>query len=412
MADFHQNGSITTLHRLGARPIAALEAELEAFARRRPMSLILPCLYSELEGDALPGIVEHLRQVAYLDEIIVGLDAADEAQFHHAHRFFQRLGQPHRLLWNDGPRLQKLYDQLDAEGLAPERPGKGANVWNCMGYFIASGKGRVLAMHDCDIKTYDRDLLARLFYPMVHPNFTYKFAKGYYARVADGAINGRVVRLFVTPLVRALMTVVGELEYLRYMDSFRYPLSGECAMAASVAESIRIPSDWGLEVGILAEVHRNYTSNAICQVDIADTYDHKHQPVSDHEANDGLARMSADIAKALYRKLATYGVVLTPETIRTIKAVYLRNALDSVERFYFDAQINGLGYDRHKEEKTVEIFVEAIIKGGEQYLANPMEVPFMPTWNRVRAAFPEFLAHFHKAVEADHADAQAAARRR
>jgi glucosyl-3-phosphoglycerate synthase len=406
MADFHQNGLITTLHRLGERPIEALETELRAFAQRRPMSLILPCLYSELEGDALPHIVEQIAQVDYLDEIIIGLDAADEDQFIHAHGFFKQLNQPYRLLWNDGPRLQALYDQLDAEGLAPERPGKGANVWNCMGYFLASGRGRVLAMHDCDIKTYDRDLLARLFYPMVHPNFTYKFAKGYYARIADGNINGRVARLFVTPLVRSLMTVVGDMDYLRYMDSFRYPLSGECAMTSSVAESIRIPSDWGLEIGILAEVHRNYTPNAICQVDIANAYDHKHQPVSDHEADTGLAKMSADIAKALYRKLATYGVVLTPETIRTIKAVYLRNALDSVERFYFDAQINGLAYDRHKEEKTVEVFVEAIIKAGEQYIANPMEVPFMPTWNRVRAAFPEFLARFHDAVEADHADAE------
>ena len=34
----------------------------------------------------------------------------------------------------------------------------------------------------------------------------------------------------------------------------------------------------------------------------------------------------------------------------------------------------------------------------------------MPTWNRVRAALPEFLSDFHEAVEADHADAVRAAR--
>lgn len=409
MADFHQNGVITTLHRLNERPIEALEAELRLFSRRRPMSLILPCLYSELEGDALPAIVDQLSAVDYLSEIVIGLDAANAEQYAHAHQFFAKLGPRHRLLWNDGPRLQALYQQLDSEGLAPARPGKGANVWNCFGYFLASGRGRVLAMHDCDIKTYDRDLLARLFYPMVHPNFTFKFAKGYYARIADEQINGRVVRLFMTPILRALTTVVGEMDYLNFMDSFRYPLSGEMAMSASVAESIRIPSDWGLEVGMLAEVHRTYGGNAVCQVDIADHYDHKHQPVADHDANTGLAKMSADIAKALYRKLATYGVTMTPETIRTVKAAYLRNAQDAVERFYFDAQINGLGFDRHKEEKTVEVFVESIINAGEEYLANPMEVPFMPTWNRVRAAFPDFLDDFHDAVEADRAEAISAA---
>ena len=401
MADFYQNGNITTLHRLAERPIEDLEAELARYSRRRPMSLILPCLYSELEGTALPRIVDALSQVSYLSEIIIGLDGANAAQYHHAHEFFAPLAPRHRLVWNDGPRVQAILERLQAERLAPDRPGKGANVWNCMGYFLASGRGRVLAMHDCDITTYSRDMLARLYYPMVHPNFAFKFSKGYYARVADGHINGRVVRLFMTPLIRALDTVVGSMDYLDFMDSFRYPLSGECAMSDSVAESIRIPSDWGLEVGILAEVHRTYGGNACCQVDIADHYDHKHQVVADHSANTGLAKMSLDIAKALYRKLATYGVTLTPETVRTIKAVYLRNALDAVERFYFDAQINGLTLDRHTEEKTVEVFVESIIKAGDEYVANPMEVPFMPTWNRVRSACPDLLDDFYEVVEAD-----------
>ncbi len=405
MADFHQNGIITTLHRLNERPIADLEAELAKYSRRRPMSLILPCLYSELEGDALPAIVEELAGVDYLSEIIIGLDGASAEQYAHAHQFFSGLGPRHRLLWNDGPRLQSLYHQLDGEGLAPARPGKGANVWNCMGYFLASGP-RARACH------------ARLRYPDLRPRHAgaavlpdgaselhLQVRQGLLRARGRGAINGRVVRLFMTPILRALMTVVGNMEYLDYMDSFRYPLSGECAMSASVAESIRIPSDWGLEVGILAEVHRTYGPNAVCQVDIADHYDHKHQDVSNHEANGGLAKMSADIAKALYRKLATYGVTMNPETIRTIKAVYLRNALDAVERFYFDAQINGLTLDRHKEEKTVEVFVESIIHAGDEYLANPMEVPFMPTWNRVRAAFPDFLDHFYDAVEADHDEA-------
>ena len=403
MADFHQYGMITTLHRLGDRSIESLESELRTFGRRRPMTLILPSLYSELEGTALPRILDALRGVDYLDEIVIGLDAADADQFAHAREFFSVLPQRHRILWNDGPRMQALLRRLDAEGLEPARPGKGSNVWLCLGYFLASGRGHAVAVHDCDIESYDRELPARLLYPVVHPNFTYKFAKGYYARVADGKLHGRVARLFMTPLLRALMGVVGPLDYLRYMDSFRYPLSGEFAMSAGVAETIRIPGDWGLEVGILAEVHRHYSENAICQVDIAEHYEHKHQPVSRDDPAAGLSKMSTDIAKALYRKLATYGVVLTPETIRTIKAMYLRNALDFVERFYFDAQINGLDYDRHAEEKTVEVFVQSIINAGEQFLANPMEVPFIPTWNRVRAAIPDFLDDLHDAVEDDNA---------
>ena len=47
MSDFYQNGTITTLHNLTSRPVEEIEAELTGFSRIRPMSLVLPCLYSE-----------------------------------------------------------------------------------------------------------------------------------------------------------------------------------------------------------------------------------------------------------------------------------------------------------------------------------------------------------------------------
>ena len=47
------------------------------------------------------------------------------------------------------------------------------------------------------------------------------------------------------------------------------------------------------------------------------------------------------------------------------------------------------------------MFVESIIKAGDEYVANPMEVPFMPTWNRVRSACPDLLDDFYEVVEAD-----------
>ena len=91
--DFFQNGTITTLHRLCRRSIDDIEAELETFAIERPMALILPSLYSELEGDALPRIVDELKQARYISEIIVGLDQADAEQFAHAKAFFADLPQ-------------------------------------------------------------------------------------------------------------------------------------------------------------------------------------------------------------------------------------------------------------------------------------------------------------------------------
>jgi glucosyl-3-phosphoglycerate synthase len=221
MADFYQNGIITTLHNLSKRPVEELEAELVGFSKSRPMGLLLPSLYSELEGEALPRIVEHLAQVPYLEQIVIGLDSATEQQYRDALKFFSQLPQPHRVLWNDGPRLKAIDEELREMDLAPRELGKGRNVWYCMGYILAADRVESIALHDCDVLTYDRSLLARLIYPVANPNFNYEFCKGYYARVANGKINGRVSRLLVTPLLRALKKTQGELEYINYMDIFR-----------------------------------------------------------------------------------------------------------------------------------------------------------------------------------------------
>ena len=402
MSDFYQNGIVTTLHNLSNRPLEELEAELTRFSLLRPMSLVLPSLFSELEGQALPEIIEHLAQVPYLSEIVIGLDRANEDEYRYALKFFARLPQRYRVLWNDGPRLTAIDQALKKEGLAPRELGKGRNVWYCLGYVMCSNIGRAIALHDCDILTYDRTLLARLLYPVANPAFNYEFCKGYYARVAEGRINGRVSRLLVTPLIRALKKVLGPSDYLDYLDSFRYPLAGEFAMRRGVLNDIRIPSDWGLEIGVLSEMKRNYATNRICQVDIAHAYDHKHQDISLDDETQGLSRMSIDICKAVFRKLATIGYVFNQETFRTIKASYFRIALDFVETYRNDAVINGLNLDIHQEESAVELFAENIIKAGSHFLERPMETPFIPTWNRVISAVPDILEQLRDAVEKDH----------
>lgn len=401
MGDFYQNGIITTLHDLSNRSLEELEYELLCFSKVRPMSLLLPSLYSELEGEALPNIIKHLKEVPYLSEIVIGLDRANEYQFREAVKFFGELPQHHRILWNDGPRLQALDNELQTKGLAPQELGKGRNVWYCLGYIFASGKAESIALHDCDILTYNRRLLARLVYPVANPNFNYEFCKGYYARVEGQSMNGRVCRLLVTPLLRALKRIVGSSPYLDYMDSYRYALAGEFSFRRDVISDIRIPSDWGLEIGVLSEVHRNYANNRLCQVDITETYDHKHQDLSIDNTQAGLSKMSVDISKALFRKLATQGVVFTTETFRSIKATYFRIALDFVETYKNDAVINGINLDIHKEEMAIEMFAKNLMEAGQQFLDRPMENPFIPSWNRVVSAMPEVYERLLSAVEED-----------
>lgn len=404
MVDFHQNGNIATLHNLRTRSLEEMTYELETFAQTRKMSLILPCLYSELETDAMPNILSELAKVTYLHRVIIGLDRADADQFRHAKQFFEGLNQNHIVIWNDSPRMIALDNRLEEMGLAPAEQGKGKNVWTSIGYLIGCQDSAVMAIHDCDILTYTNEMLARLIYPVANPTFPYQVAKGYYARIGGEKLNGRVTRLLVSPLLIALKRVVGDRDYLDYLRSFRYPLSGEFAMRTNILPDLRIPSDWGLEIGVLSEAWRNLAPKAVCQVEIADAYDHKHQALSPEDTETGLNRMSTDICKAIFRKLAADGTIFTTNVFRTLKATYYRSALDLLDAYYSDAQMNGLSVDRHAEEASIELFAENIMRAGQTFLDNPHETPFIATWNRVHAADPTFLRDMQAAAAADAQD--------
>ena len=401
MGDFSQNGTVANLHDFSTRTTDQIEKDLEKFSKTRPMELILPCLYSELEGDALPKIVNEISKTKYLNHIIIGLDKANKLQAKKAWKFFKKLKVPFSILWNDGPKLKKLDKELKKIDLAPKQMGKGRNVWYCIGMAIARDEARSVALHDCDIKTYDRRLLAKLFYPVENPLFNYEFCKGYYPRIADNRMHGRVARLLVNPLLTAMEKTIGKSDYIDFMKSFKYPLAGEFSFRRNILPELRISSDWGIEIAILSEMQRNYSSNNICQVELADNYDHKHQILSIKDSSKGLSKMSIDIIKTLVRKLATQGYSFSKETFRSIKATYYRSALDLIDIYRSDAQMNGLKFDSHNEEKTVELFALNIMKAGELFFESPMDTPFIPTWHRVKSAIPDFLDRFKESVTAD-----------
>jgi glucosyl-3-phosphoglycerate synthase len=401
MSEFSQNGVVATLHDFSNRDIKDLENDLKKFSKDRKMELILPCLFSELEGKALPNIVNEISKTNYLNHIIVGLDSANEEQARKAWNFFKKLGHPFTILWNDGSSLLELDKELKSHNLAPQELGKGRNVWYCLGMAIARGEARSVALHDCDILTFDRRLLAKLFYPVVNPLFNFEFCKGYYPRVSEGKMNGRVSRLLVTPLLMAMEKTVGHNDYLDFMKAFKYPLAGEFSFRRNLMSDMRIPCDWGIEIGILSEMQRNQASNRICQVDLADTYDHKHQDLSTEDQTKGLSKMSIDIIKTLIKKLATQGNSFSLETFRSIKATYYRIALDMIDIYRSDALMNGLKYDSHIEEKAVELFAYNIMKAGESFFENPMDTPFIPTWSRVNSAIPDFMERLKQKVELD-----------
>jgi glucosyl-3-phosphoglycerate synthase len=411
VADFHQTGAITTLHRLlpsdRLRPadLSRLESELAHHARSRPIALVLPCLHDELRDTALKGIVDTLRSVPYLHQVVVSVDGAEQRDdFDEMRSAFQGIrtldGRGAVLIWNDGPRMREIQSRLRAEGLEPGGRGKGRATWLAYGYVLATAEADVVAVHDCDIREYPRELLARLCFPTVHPNLNYEFAKGYYGRVTD-RLYGRVTRLFMTPLLRAMKSVLGSVPLLEYLDSFRYPLAGECSMTTDLVRINRIPSDWGLEVGVLAEVFRNCSLKRICQVELVDNYEHKHRDLSEHDPGTGLHRMVVDIAASLIRNVASYGVQFDAGFLNTLIAAYVRTAQDAIARYSDDAALNGLVFDRHEEEVAVETFSRALRTAGLSFVRDPMGAPQIPNWSRVTSALPDLLDELRAAVEAD-----------
>jgi glucosyl-3-phosphoglycerate synthase len=332
----------------------------------------------------------------------VALGRASALEFRRAKEFFKVLPQDVRLVWVDGPKIQELLKTLVNLEIDVGLPGKGQSCWIAFGYVLARRRSKVLALHDCDIVSYQREYLARLCYPIANPNMGYEFCKGYYTRVTD-RMHGRVTRLFITPLIRSLQQLAGPDPFLTFLESFRYPLAGEFAMVSDLAWINRIPGDWGLEVGVLAEVYRNCALRRICQADIADAYEHKHQALSAEDPNAGLLKMCVDIAKALFRNLASEGVVLSEGALKTLRATYLQAAQEAIRRYEDDAAINSLKFDRHQERTAVEAFLKGIRMATEVFREDPLGVPMISNWSRVAAAVPDVFEQLQAAVEQDHA---------
>ncbi len=400
MPDFFQSGAIATLHRLGDLDTRRIERELREFTREKPIALVLPCHIRELGTPALQTIVSQLRHVRYLAQIVVGIDGANATQWRKARAFFSQLPQRPVLLWNDGLRMQRLLARLTHAGMPAGPRGKGRNVWLCCGQVLAAAHARMIAVHDCDIINYDRELLARLCYPVAHPAFGFDFCKGYYARASD-QLNGRVMRLLVTPVLRALRNLLGPQPFLAFLDGFRYPLAGEISLDTELARRNRMPFDWGLEVGMLGEVFRNSAPRSICQAELCANYDHKHQSLSPRNPAKGLHRMAIDIMRAIFRRLAGDGIKLDHGLFETLQVAYTRHAADAMRAYAADATMNGLAYHHSQEETAVATFARGIAQAAAAHLGNPLFSPLIPDWNQVESALPGFLADLRRTVAED-----------
>jgi glucosyl-3-phosphoglycerate synthase len=387
---------IGTIHDLSI-DFDSLRSRLKSLREKYPAGVIIPMLERELASPAIPKIIEGLNTCDYLSKVFIATSATD-AGYAAILKAFKDVEVPCDVIWCNRPEVSAVLEELKERGLDVRKlSGKGKDLWLAIG--IASLELYAFAIHDADILSYSGTLPTRILYPVVEPRLDFFFSKGYYARVntENKKMYGRVYRLFVQPLLESLQEKLGHgSEFLRYLQAFRYTLSGDVAITSDLALNLRIPCDWGLEIGMLSELYRNASYKRICQVDLG-FYEHKHKQIS----GEGLLKTAGESLITLLRTLTeTEGVDISEAFLLSLQVVYRRFAQDKIRQYHADAVCNNLDYDRHQEETSVEAFAKVILDAGRAYLQNPVASQ-LPDWIRTISVIPDSRERLMEAAIAD-----------
>lgn len=371
-----------------------LSQRLHELSKDFPSGVIIPIIDHDLKSPVLLRMVNELNECTYLKKVFIALSAKSTDNYDEAKRLFRNFKIPYEIIWCNKPEVSVLFEELKKKGLDVTKSyGKGKDVWIAMG--IASLELHSIVVHDADILYYSKMLPTKMLYPVVEPKLDFFFSKGYYARInqENNKMYGRISRLFVNPILEAMQQKLNhKSRFVNYLQSFSYPLAGEIAIYTDLAMRIRIPSDWGFEVGLLAELYRNAAIERVCEVDLG-YYDHKHKEV----ISNGLITTAQDSLITLLRTLTEMdGIEVSQPFLQSLQVMYRKIAQDKIRQYYADAICNHLDFDRHQEECSVDILSEAIISAGNKYLATDPTKNQLPDWLRTKTAMPNIRENLRK----------------
>ena len=381
MSDFSQNGAICTLQRLNDAHLEQVNTEwLPALAETSPVSLILPCHAPDLNGPALIPICRELSSVSWLQQVVIPINGLPVDRLPEIRSFFHtQLRLPHTILLTDTPGITRILSLAAGLPISQLPSGKGLNVWTAIGLLFARRTSGIFAIQDCDVLSFHRAALARLCFSVADPSLGFDFAKMYYSRVTD-RLYGRVSRLFLAPLLHSLIRVVGHHPLLDFLQAFRYPLAGECALRASLAFQLPVSNGWALEIGMLSDVFRQIEPSKVCQVDGGSGYDHKHQL-----ANGNLMQMCSEIGAALLQQLQTEGCNIDEPFLALTSMALQRECSEAVRRSSALSKINGLPNSPSHETAIASSFAHCLPK------ILPRSVPPLPAWECIQRVVPHTL---------------------
>ena len=247
------------------------------------------------------------------------------------------------VLWCDSPQIRTLLEEM---GVDPTGT-KGLDVWLALA--VATAENEHVIVHDADATSYTPEHLYRLRWPLTRG---VSFTKGYYARMEDDQLFGRLLRLLWAPLMAALSESDAD-PLIDYLSAFRYALAGEFSGNSSTLRQFQIPHGWGLEVGILAEAFKHVGSTGTAQVDLG-WHRHDHRPVA---GPNGLSDMAAAVVGILLEVLRDNDIAVDYDQL---EQQYRRQANQYQRQYAMDASFNGLRYDGDAEKAQIEQYAAAI----------------------------------------------------
>lgn len=340
-------GEITTLHKLTDKnPECSME----------DVVVVVPMMERDFQLDATKWTFSEMERIGP-EKVIVAL-RCDEQSVGEIYEWLNEFQLDLKILWCNGDRIEKM---LTKEGLNGKN-GKGHDIWLALG--LASEYGNFIICHDVDRKTYVGEDLHKLLFPLIEGN---KFVKGYYARIEKDRLYGRLCRLFYAPLIRSLKDVY-DISILRYLDAFKYGLSGEFAIRSQDAKGIKMERGFGLEVGFLGEAFNFAGFESTVQVDLG-IYEHFHR---DMGGSNGLNMMSLEVSDSLFGLLQREGVKVKYDAVRK---AYESMAYEFIRQYELDAMFNGLAYDVKEERSQIREYIHAIRAPGEDIR--------MPSWEEL-----------------------------
>ncbi len=293
--------------------------QLSSLKSKMPSGLIIPIFENDIRSPGLIKIVHEINQCDYLSKVFIALSAKTASDYEEALRLSRSFKVPCEVVWCNKPEVITVLEELKRKGLdVTQMSGKGKDVWMTIG--IASLELFAFAVHDADIVSYTKMLPTKMLYPIIEPKLDFFFCKGYYARInADNKkLYGRIHRLFINPLLEVLQEKLRYSRFLTYLQSFSYPLAGEISVYSDLATHLRVPCDWGLELGLLSEVYRNASYGRVCQIDLG-FYDHRHKKI---EA-DSLLKTAEDSFITLLRTLTeTENIDVSEPFLTSLQVAY------------------------------------------------------------------------------------------